>query len=328
MHASPEAGRFAAFVDRATRRARWLAAVFAVAVALAASALIVFLLGGRESAIASATVTLAFVAAAIAWTLRRTSSNRVVSLVERRTPASRNLVLTAAEMLESKPTVAPYIAARIYEDATRVADAIDLRSTFPLRTATIALVAAVLTWSGAMAAAGAGTRALIGRVTGVDRSHPAVDTIEVEVVPPAYTGQRAVTLRDPERIEAVGGSQLRLTISANAVGHPQAQAGLSVLDTDVLTTLTLTLPASVAEGATAQATLVRDGLGDEPLTVNLTSLDTTEATVPATATFASRPPSSRTTLTVSHTDARTSKPDCSAERADASSMTRSPALDT
>ncbi|MBA3845578.1 MAG: hypothetical protein H0X45_02910, partial [Planctomycetes bacterium] len=108
-------------------------------------------------------------------------------------------------------------------------------------------------------------------------------TVPASVVIPAGQTSVGFTISGQDD-DLLDGTQ-PVTISANATGYAQAQAGLSVLDTDVPTTLTLTLPASVAEGATAQATLARDGLGDLPLTVTLTSLDTTEATVPATVTF-------------------------------------------
>lgn len=216
MHGSPESKRFAAFVDRATRRARWIGATFAVASALGAASLVVLLLGGRESPLPSIIVSLFLVGGAIAWARRRTSADRVVAIVERRTPASRNLVLTAAELLERKQPIAHYLATRIYEDAIRLAETIDLRTVLPSRTAVAALVAAGLAWSGAMAATGTGTRALLGHITGAEPSHLGVGSVEIELVPPAYTGQQTVTVRDPSRIEAIAGSQIRLTVTANA----------------------------------------------------------------------------------------------------------------
>jgi len=108
-------------------------------------------------------------------------------------------------------------------------------------------------------------------------------TVPLTVTIPAGESSRSFTITGVP--DASVDPTQTVTITVSAPGYAPAQDELSVFNADVLTTLTLVLPPSVAEGATAQATLQRDGLGEDPLTVDLASLDTTEATVPASVSF-------------------------------------------
>ncbi len=96
-----------------------------------------------------------------------------------------------------------------------------------------------------------------------------------------------------------------LTIAANAVGYAPASATLTVLDND-LPVLVFTLSAtSVSEGAgpnAVSATITRDDIAGEPLTLYLFSGDTNIARVPASAVIAAGQPSVSFPITVLNND--------------------------
>ena len=99
MHASPEAAVVRAWLERAARRAMALAAARGAALGLLVSALLVIAGAyGRSRSLTvgvSAALLVAGAAAGIALSRRR----RIPQEIERSNPDSRNLILTADELL-------------------------------------------------------------------------------------------------------------------------------------------------------------------------------------------------------------------------------------
>ena len=211
MHASPETGVVRAWMERASRRAAWLAAARGAAGGLfVAAALALAGAYGESRALtsgASAVMVVAGAAIGVAWSRRRS----VPQAIERATPASRNLILTADEMLRDVTPAPDYVAARVMADAAALTRGIDLASVLPGRRTVAALVASILLWTAAIAMARRGPA--IGPSS--DQAATIVD-VEITVTPPAYSKQPARTLQDPSRVDTLAGSRLDIRVRADA----------------------------------------------------------------------------------------------------------------
>jgi fibronectin type 3 domain-containing protein len=144
--------------------------------------------------------------------------------------------------------------------------------------------------AGASAATGTVTRSgpLTGALTVTLTSSDTTEaTIPATVTIPA--GQASATFAVAAvNDQAIDGTQ-SVTVRGAAAGFTDGTAAVSVTDNDVPLVLTLSVsPATFGEGAGASAatvTVTRNGDLGFPLTVTLTSSDTSEATVPATVTI-------------------------------------------
>lgn len=137
--------------------------------------------------------------------------------VERRA-GCRNLVVTTAELLESPDRVRPEIGARVCRDAARTLRGLDLAQLFPVRRATGALALLVVVWTGVTAGA-AGIATAPGPTRLGDGTGPAgasIADVTIDVAPPGYARQPSTSMRDPERIDVLAGSRLRIGVRADA----------------------------------------------------------------------------------------------------------------
>ncbi|HET9267028.1 MAG TPA: hypothetical protein VFO31_02640, partial [Vicinamibacterales bacterium] len=162
--------------------------------------------------VTSATVAIVAAAAGLALLLRRERADAVVQAVETRTPASRNVLRTGWELTTGRIVAPPYVEARVIADAARLASRIDLRVAMPPGRAALALAAGGAAFALSLATP---PRWLEGP-TEAARSSPAVRGVLVGVVLPAYSGGARTELRDPDRIEALAGSTLELSVTADA----------------------------------------------------------------------------------------------------------------
>jgi len=216
MHASPDAGRFAAFLARARRRSQTIGALRGAAVGFALAAVLLLAGAHRGQTARAAAITAALVVAGAAIAATLAARHRVATLIERRTADSRNLVFTAAELIDRPDAAAPYVATRVLRDATQLTSSLDLRQIFPSGTAAAGLTAGLVIWSGAIAIASYANYA--SRSGPSSERAAAIFTIDVEVTPPDYAARPVQVLHDPARIEALAGSRLRLTVTADATG--------------------------------------------------------------------------------------------------------------
>jgi hypothetical protein len=226
MIARPDAAIVRDFLARARRRAILVASVEGVAAGIVTvflATLVLFAIRGISPT--GRSVAVGVIVIAIFGTARvlerRARSPRVATLVERRAPTCRNLLITADELLDKSPRMAivgaddEYVNSLVLREAARLVGTLEPSTLFPARNALLALIAGAALWATTLAVAGhtqekAPSRGFGGAVV------PTINDIDVVITPPAYTGQPSKTLRDPARIEALAGSQLRLTVHARA----------------------------------------------------------------------------------------------------------------
>lgn len=216
MSAQPEL-EFSTFLAAVARRDRRRAALFVAAATLAAGAIGILAAGPGRSlpAVALISAGIAAASAGLVWVLPAASRIRLAAAIERRAPASRNLVMTAAELLTDAQVRPGYVRTRVFDDASRLTRQLSIGDLVPFRGATIAAVVAVTLWSGALAWASV----LVPEIAGAKPSSPtaaSIGGVTIEVVAPDYARRPSRTYADPQRVEALAGSTLRVTVAADA----------------------------------------------------------------------------------------------------------------
>src|SRR5688572_2875684 len=151
MTAQPEL-EFSTFLANVARRNRRRAVVVVMAAALAVGSIGILALSSGPAMLAAALISAGIAAAlgGLAWILPTTSHVRLAAGIERRTPASRNLVITAAELLTAGPIAPAYVRSRVFDDAARLTRQLSIGGLVPFRGAAIAAIVAVAVWSGAL----------------------------------------------------------------------------------------------------------------------------------------------------------------------------------
>jgi len=142
--------------------------------------------------------------------------------VEAACPSSRNVVITAEELLRHPDRAAPPIRARVVHESAEIAGAIDRAQVVPLTRPAI-LAAAALGFAVMLVTGVSGRAARVAVLAvheAVQRVRPdstAGLTVSATIVPPAYTRESTRTIRNPDRIEALQGSRLNLTVQGGGV---------------------------------------------------------------------------------------------------------------
>ena len=206
------------FLAHVARRLAWIAAAEGAAAGLALAAVIAIVSGwGRGWVTQAVIVGLALAALGIAARLLASARERrgVAGLVERRAPRCRNIVVTAAELIDRPTTIRPDIGTLVFREADRVVAGLDPAALFPARRAITALVLGALLWVVALVLV-APQPAMSTTVVDVPIESVAIHGVDVVVTPPAYAGRPAQSLRDPSRIEALAGSRIGVTVRATA----------------------------------------------------------------------------------------------------------------
>ena len=169
-----------------------------------------------------ATIALAIAAWISALYYRRSSwtPGAAAAHVERATPESRNVVVTAHELMDHPERARPWIRARVVADAARILRDPDLATLVPLQKVTLLFVTA-------LAALGlvvfmtfrptATLRQTAGSTSGIGAGFARPQLrIAATVSPPAYTNVASLTVVDPDRIDAVEGSLIHLEADGEA----------------------------------------------------------------------------------------------------------------
>lgn len=204
---------------RAVVRLRLLAALRSLSVALVGSLLFVIARGfgllPMPWAIGMSAVMVLTVCGAAIWRAPR-SAEAIAAAIESRTREAKNLLVTAAEITARPSPIRADVRDVVLRDAADVAARIDLAALFPFqRFALVALCAAAL-W----AAGWSIDRGWIARAKeiarGVAPGTPAIARVVMTVTPPAYAGRQPLTLTDPERVDALEGSTIRVRVDATA----------------------------------------------------------------------------------------------------------------
>jgi hypothetical protein len=159
------------------------------------------------------------------WMLRigsRWTAAAAARAIESTRPESRNLVITAEELSRYPDRARPWIRTRVFEQATAIAAEALPSAVVPLSRpvalSAVSALAAVILVSGlagrAVAAVQQRAQQAIGATVSTPR--PAGFSATATITPPSYTGEIAKTVQNPDRIDAVQGSHLRLTIDGRA----------------------------------------------------------------------------------------------------------------
>lgn len=227
MIARPDATVVRDFLARARRRVALVASVEGAAAGFVAVFLVsVVAIAARGAWSTGLSLTVAVVLVllcGVARTVeRRTRAPRVSVLVERRDPKCRNLLITADELTSrtSTPAIAAvrndYVQGVVLREAARLVSTLDPSALFPVRNALIALLAGAGLWATTLAVGQRATQRTAAQRGVGGPAMPTINSIDVVVTPPSYSGQKTRTLHDPVRIEALTGSQIRLTVHARA----------------------------------------------------------------------------------------------------------------
>ena len=210
--------------DGLIRRARTLAVVEAGGWATVAG------VGSRSMVVAAAVG-----ACLAAWRWRRNGAAAVVRTIERVDASSRNVFITAHELLAGTLTTSEPVRARVLADASAVVRRVDRAAVASSAAALRALAAAALAL--AIAAMPPLWRARVTELASAARARVAnsaasAETLEVRALirPPAYTGLKEVALEAPDQLQAIEGSTLVLAVESPAatvtVDHDGAAATL------------------------------------------------------------------------------------------------------
>ena len=214
----PENSALRTLLRRARRRLALIAMAEGAAVGLVAAAMVAAVVWWGSGQLARAVLTGVVLAAtgmaARAATAPRTP-RRVAAMVEQRTPASRNVIVTVAELADGPVMMRDDVRVRVIRDADRVSASVDPSALFPARRATMALAAGAGLWAIALVFVSA-RPATSEPATPVPVESVSIDGIEVSITAPAYAGGGVRSLTDPARIEVMAGSRVQVTVQAVA----------------------------------------------------------------------------------------------------------------
>jgi hypothetical protein len=171
--------------------------------------------------------------------------------IERAYPVSRNVVVTAEELLRYPDRARPWIRTRVFGAADAIARDVRPGAAVPMGRQVLFAVAAI-TASAALLGllGGAATRSHRGEPSPAAAAAAAVrgevGSIVATVRPPTYTGEAPRTVTNPDRIEALEGSGLRLSVEGR--GPWRIRFGADVL-----------AATTESNGAVVELTLTRSG---------------------------------------------------------------------
>jgi hypothetical protein len=214
----PEAQQFRGFLGRAAVRAARRGAILGAAVGLVVAGIVLIALAAPVSVarVLLTTLGITVIGSLVGVLTSDRSRARLAAAVERAVPDCRNIVITAAELLDRPATVRPYIGARVLEAATAHTRRIDLSRVFPAKRSLLALAIGTIVWSGAAVLALRQPSAVSALPRPSSATAATISGVTVTIAPPAYAGQPVRTLADPARVDALAGSRLSVVVNADA----------------------------------------------------------------------------------------------------------------
>jgi hypothetical protein len=204
----------------AVRRRLWLREVLRATAIAALAASVLYLVARRGLTVQDAAVTSGAVScvAAITWLLARPQRwSRFIAAraLEAARPASRNLIVTAEELLRHPERAHPTVLARVFRQTAEVIGS-STSEAVPLQRDLLAAVAALMLGTamalGVPQSAAVALRDRVQQTFDRSQSRDTPVVVQAIVTPPEYTGQPPIRVEAPERIEAVQGSRLQLTL--------------------------------------------------------------------------------------------------------------------
>jgi hypothetical protein len=162
-------------------------------------------------------------AAAVLWRGRNERTAYAAAIRVDHAADARNVVVTAEELVRHPDRTAAWVRKRVLNDADAAVRVAAVDAVAPvLRPAVlfaVSLALLTITWGGMGQRTSQVVRTAVSAVK--DAGTVAASTplqIVVSVMPPPYLGLPAREVRDPERIEAIEGSVVRITISGGIDG--------------------------------------------------------------------------------------------------------------
>jgi hypothetical protein len=146
------------------------------------------------------------------------STRAAADALERARPESRNLFVTAEELIAYPQRAQPWIRERVIRDALQMTAGVQPASTVSLRNPMLLLAAAAVLVAGAsIDLPRRGARLVTEAVSRISEGVAAAPRLRVvaAIEPPAYLAIAGETLEDPERLSIPEGSQVRLAISGS-----------------------------------------------------------------------------------------------------------------
>jgi hypothetical protein len=215
------------YLDRAARRVTRLAVMqgTALGLALATVALVALFATGAWSGSGDVTQTVALgllgaAAGSIAGLARRPGRDAVARDIDRRAHL-RNVLVTSDEIERGETAATPGVAARVHARAAALVATVDLRAMFPALPALRRFAGAALVYAAVVAMAMPGS---IAPIVGHPGSRSAdLASVDVTVIPPAYTGLALREHRNPARVDAPAGSLIRVTVAAAAAAAVEVE---------------------------------------------------------------------------------------------------------
>jgi hypothetical protein len=188
------------------------------------SAFMIVLAIARAAAFTAGGVALGVVAAAaVLWRGRSQRTACAAAMRVDHAADCHNVVITAEELIRHPERTAGWVRRRVLTDADAAVQAAPIAAIAPLLLPAVWLAVSlgllITAWIGMGHRTSQAVRAAVSALNNagtVAASAPL--QIVVTVTPPAYVGQPAREVRDPERIEAIEGSVLQIAVSGGANG--------------------------------------------------------------------------------------------------------------
>jgi len=220
VSSQPESRALSEFLTRASRRLAWSSAAQGAAagfVLALIAAIVLWMLGEpRTIELIAIGVVLASLGVVLRLVSSRNERHRVAYVVERRVPASKNLVVTASEL--DRLDVATHVADLVLRHAGSLVHDLDVRELFPLRKVVLLAAATLAAW-GVTVAVTTNVRATPAAFHSIQAragTSASLEELRAEITPPAYARRAPQTIANPARIEVLAGSRVRLTGQSRA----------------------------------------------------------------------------------------------------------------
>lgn len=158
----------------------------------------------------------------VVWYMSRVQTNSVslALTLERRAPECRNLVVTAAELVDGDVHVSEGMRALVFRQAEARLRGVELARLFPLAPTLLLLAGALALWALVAWWSSPASLALRDELRIAQKISPSapltIARVDATVSAPAYSQRAKTDIRDPDRIEALAGSSAELTVRSNA----------------------------------------------------------------------------------------------------------------
>lgn len=157
-------------------------------------------------------VAVALSGAVIAWARLDRTEAAAAAALEKHAPQCRNVVVTAAALLSDQGHTPTTVCRVVMFDAAAAARSLRPTALMPWTRPAGRVVAGALIFASAYVVTIPGAAALLPDLTTEASSAPSVSSVRAAITPPAYTGLPSETVSNPERLNALAGSQVALVI--------------------------------------------------------------------------------------------------------------------